>query len=431
MDVLQNCPGGAYLFEKLLLHILIVLFPIMFYNFMSDKNKKTFFGSSYVCGLLQGASAVLCMAFPLHIYGFDWDLRYVPMILSFLYAGPLAGGMVVAAILGCRIIIGGQTMIFGFAECLLSAVVPLLLARRFWTYNSTTRQLITAGAAAAVGLLSLLIVYLVMLVQRPVTPFDSGALWNLLIIGGIHIGGTWLASYMNEQTVERSMMRQKIQQAEKLNILHELAASVAHEIRNPLTVVKGFIQLIEERKGQQSEQYTQLILSELGRAESIINDYLNFAKPEMKKVELLPLARVVDETVLLLNAYAVQSGVSLRTELGEQITVLADKGQLKQALVNLLKNGIEATPTGGTVCVSISQANRMAQVIISDSGKGMSKDELGRLGTLFYTTKDKGTGLGTMVSMRIVDSMGGRISFSSTPGVGTKVIVSLPLNTNP
>lgn len=222
-------------------------------------------------------------------------------------------------------------------------------------------------------------------------------------------------------------MKEEILRAEKLNTLGELAASIAHEIRNPLTVVKGFLQLIQQEEHGKNYDYLSLVLNELGRAESIINDYLNFAKPKFEKLEKFQLKEVLSEVVILLDPLAVKQGVQLVRELDEsKFTLNTDRNQLKQALVNLIKNAIEATPEGGKVTIYFRPENDHATILISDTGKGMTHEQLSRIGTIFYTTKDKGTGLGTSVSLRIIDTMNGKVSYKSKPGVGTEVTMILP-----
>jgi two-component system sporulation sensor kinase B len=214
---------------------------------------------------------------------------------------------------------------------------------------------------------------------------------------------------------------------EKLNTLGELAASIAHEVRNPLTVVKGFLQLMEKDKKNHNDEYLSLILSELGRAETILNDYLNFAKPQLKKIEEFQLSEVIYDVIYLLNALAVKQGVLLNYQLQPNLYIETDRSKLKQALVNLIKNAIEATPQGGKVRVNLHTRNGQAYTVISDTGKGMTTEQLSRIGTVFYTTKDKGTGLGTTVSLRIIEKMNGRVTYKSEYGYGTDVTMILPI----
>jgi two-component system, sporulation sensor kinase B len=410
--------------EKLLLQILIVLSPVLLSYAIPDHKQK--WNSPIFCGLLQSTAAIACMIFLYSNYGLNWDLRYAPLLLAILYAGPVAGGMVIVSIIGMRLIIGGETVTFAIVGCLLTVIVPFLLRKKFWNVTSNKRVLITLLA----GAWSLILCYLSLSVYH----YLKGDIFkffinipDLLLFALIYMGTLALAAKLNEGLIERYKMRKEIQRAEKLNTLGELAASIAHEVRNPLTVVKGFLQLMQQEEEGKKHEYLSLVLSELGRAESIITDYLNFAKPQFEKMEEFLLRHVLLEVVMLLDPLAAKQGVQLERSFDESdFSLYTDRNQLKQALVNIIKNAIEATPEGGTVTINTQSNPQHASVYIVDTGKGMTPEQLSRIGTLFYTTKDKGTGLGTSVSLRIIETMKGKVSYDSKPGAGTKVTLTLP-----
>ncbi|MFS0779346.1 ATP-binding protein [Neobacillus sp. 3P2-tot-E-2] len=410
--------------EKLLLNLLITISPVLLYSVLTDNKRKL--DSPVVCGILQSIAALTCMIFSYANYGFSWDLRYVPLILAFLYAGPVAGGMVFTTIFTARIIMGGETVLFGLVNTFLIAIVPFLIMNRFWKFTPNKRVLLTT----IIGAWSLLVCFLSLTafhsVQGQSLTFNT-KIPDLLIVGIIDTIAVAIAAKLNEGLVEKSRMKQEIQRAEKLNTLGELAASIAHEVRNPLTVVKGFIQLIQQDEKGKNYDYLSLVLSELGRAEAIINDYLNFAKPQFEKLEEFPLIDVLSEVKMLLEPLALQQGVQLESSLESSAFYLrTDRNQLKQALVNLIKNAIEATPEGGIVTITYKLKDHHAYINITDTGKGMDHEQLARIGTLFYTTKDKGTGLGTSVSLRIIETMKGKVSYESKLGIGTEVTMILP-----
>jgi two-component system, sporulation sensor kinase B len=417
--------GGNYMLaEKLLLNMLITISPVLIYSVLADNKRKL--DSPVVCGLLQSMAALTCMIFSYANYGFSWDLRYVSLILAFLYAGPVAGGMVFTTIFTTRIIMGGETVLFGLVNTVLIAVVPFLILNRFWRFTPNKRVILTA----IIGAWSLLVCFLSLTAFHSVKGQSLTINTNipdLLIVGLIDTIAIAIAAKLNEGLVEKSRMKEEIQRAEKLNTLGELAASIAHEVRNPLTVVKGFLQLMQQDEKGKNYDYLSLVLSELGRAEAIINDYLNFAKPQFEKLEEFPLVHVLSEVKMLLEPFAVKQGVQLESSLDtSNFQLLTDRNQLKQALVNLIKNAIEATPEGGKVTLTYKLKDNHAYIYITDTGKGMDHDQLARLGTLFYTTKDKGTGLGTSVSLRIIETMKGKVSYESKLGIGTEVTMILP-----
>lgn len=238
------------------------------------------------------------------------------------------------------------------------------------------------------------------------------------------------ASMLLEINLERARMREEIQRAEKkLNTMGELAASVAHEIRNPLTVVKGFLQMMRPNENGSNQRYLAIALDELGRAEAIIGDYLNFfSKPKLERLERFAIADVLGGILLLLGPMASKNSIQLHSRLAADLYLYTDRNQLQQALVNLIKkNAIEASGEGSEIIVSLDEVEERGRIVIKDQGKGMSSEQLSRIGTLFFSTKEVGTGLGTAVAMRIVEAMNGKITYQSIEGIGTEVTVSLPL----
>lgn len=410
--------------EKLLLHVLLILMPIFIYRIFLEDRIRNFTLFGIIAG---GTTAFFCIIFPYQSNGLTWDLSYVPLILSILYGGPLAGGCVLGIILVMRtIILDGDFTIFIYIVTTLTAVLPMLLYKRFWKYSSSKRMI----TALLIGLWPPIVILSVMSIHfflhKHLYPTKQ-VLIVLFIISIVNVFGILLSSVLIEETIERNIMKKQIQQVEKLNTLGELAASIAHEVRNPLTVVKGFLQLMHKEEDDKKESYFPLVLSELGRAESIINDYLNFAKPQFEKVEEFKLNEVIYSILHLLDPLASKEGVRLIHNLVDESIIKTDRNQLKQALVNLVKNAIEATSTGGTVTINLSSDSEHVRILIADTGKGMDADQLARIGTLFYTTKDKGTGVGTTVSTRIIHAMNGTISYKSEVDIGTKVTIKIPI----
>lgn len=410
--------------EKLLLHVLIILAPVLIYSVLFENRRIG--KSPYILGLLYSAAAFLCLMFSHYDYGLFWDLRYVPLVLSIFYGGPISGLMVVATILITRTYLGGDALIFGYFSVILSATVPFAFIKIYGKLQKRKRIWVAILLGFWPELIQLSVLFTHQIVQNSGQRNDSELMWYVLIFGIIQMLGIGFAARLHEETIERKTMKGEIQRAEKLNTLGELAASIAHEVRNPLTVVKGFLQLMQKEEKGQNYQYLTLVLSELGRAESIINDYLNFAKPQFEKVELVQLALVISEVIMLLQSLGVKQGVNLDSELDYDISFKTDKDQFKQALVNLIKNAIEATPQGGLVTVNLNKDKENVYLMIRDTGKGMTKEQLSRIGTLFYTTKDKGTGLGTTVSLKIIEAMNGKVSYKSEPDVGTEILITFP-----
>ncbi|MFC0190228.1 ATP-binding protein [Fictibacillus aquaticus] len=411
--------------EKLLLQMLIVLAPVLFYSVLLEKSRWA--ESPYLSGILNGAAASLSLLFSFYEYGIYWDLRYIPLVLAVLYGGTKAGLIVFASLLLTRTYLGGDTLVYGYIAIFLALSVLLLVYRKFWKCTPDKRWKMAIVIGFWPVIVQLCILFAIVEEKQIIFPVTWYQLTMYCVLFGcIQIIGVGCAAILNESIIERSYMKIEIQRAEKLNTIGELAASIAHEVRNPLTVVKGFLQLMERDQTLNSKQYIPLVLSELGRAESIISDYLNFAKPEFRKMEKFNAADFLHDLALLLNPLALKNGVVIEEIYKKSVLLYTDKSQLKQALVNMVKNAIEATDQGGKVSIILEGSNAEAFITIKDTGKGMSEEQLERIGTLFYTTKDKGTGLGTVVSLRIIESMNGTVQYDSKKGKGTVVTVTLP-----
>ncbi|MCM3719928.1 ATP-binding protein [Fictibacillus phosphorivorans] len=410
--------------EKLLLHVLIVIAPVLSYSFLFESKKIG--KSPYFLGVLYGVSASLCMYFAYMDSGLYWDLRYVPLVLSIFYGGPISGIITLTALLATRTAMDGETLYLAYISAFVACIVPFMLYKYFWRFAPRKRIYISilAGLWPAIVQLLILVTYLYM--NGKTIKVDQEIYLYIAVFGIIQILAVVFGSILNEAVIERNLMKDEIRRSEKQHTLGELAASIAHEVRNPLTVVKGFLQLMEG-EDERHKHYYPLILSELSRAESIISDYLNFAKPEFKKIETFSIAELVTELSILLNPYALKDGITLSHSIATDVKITTDRNQLKQALINILKNAVEATPKEGRVSIKLVPDGEQVKVIVRDTGKGMSKEQLSRIGSLFFSTKQQGTGLGTMVSIRIIESMGGKVEYTSKIGKGTKVSVSLPL----
>ncbi|WP_152667744.1 ATP-binding protein [Aneurinibacillus tyrosinisolvens] len=238
----------------------------------------------------------------------------------------------------------------------------------------------------------------------------------------------WFAVYLIENMKKNMELQREINRTEKLHVMGELAAAVAHEIRNPMTVVRGFMQLLHQEQIEEHKKrmYTELMIGELDRAEEIINDYLTFAKPEAKHREEIDAGVEVQNAVNVMSSYALLRNVETITGIDHGLFVYLEPSKFRQCLVNLIKNGIEAMPDGGGLQVYAYRRGDSIVVDIIDEGIGMSPEEVSRLGSPFYSTKEKGTGLGLMVCYRIIELFNGKIHVRSEQGKGTAFSILLP-----
>ncbi|OIK14171.1 PAS domain-containing sensor histidine kinase [Bacillus sp. MUM 116] len=222
---------------------------------------------------------------------------------------------------------------------------------------------------------------------------------------------------------------ERLRRTEKLSVVGELSASVAHEIRNPLTSLKGFVQLLQ-MEDQKHQLYHQIMLDELDRINHIVGELLLLAKPQVLKFTKADIQKIMFDCISLLNTEASLYNVQIESAFTEEETLMeCEPNQLKQLFINIVKNAIEASQNGGTVWVSIEKTKQdQVTIKVRDNGCGITKERLAKIGEPFYSSKEKGTGLGLTVSFKIVQSHKGTITFESQKNEGTLVTIVLPSN---
>ncbi|TCP59115.1 two-component system sporulation sensor kinase A [Tumebacillus sp. BK434] len=226
---------------------------------------------------------------------------------------------------------------------------------------------------------------------------------------------------------ERERTEELLRKSDKLSVVGELAAGVAHEIRNPLTAIKGFIQLLQ-MGGDNKAHYYEIMMSELDRIEFIIHEFLVLAKPQAVRYQKKDMRALLHTIAALLDTQAILNNVVIRMDAEDDIPLIeCEENRLKQVFINVMKNAIEAMPSGGELLIEVQKAPEgMVLLRFTDTGCGIPESRIPKLGEPFYTTKEKGTGLGLMVSYKIIEEHAGTIAVSSVIDEGTVVEILLP-----
>ncbi|MEH7239170.1 HAMP domain-containing sensor histidine kinase [Bacillus sp. JJ1562] len=233
----------------------------------------------------------------------------------------------------------------------------------------------------------------------------------------------------NGRMEKQKLYYEQIQQSERLKISGQLAAAVAHEIRNPLTVVKGFLQLFEQESSNSPDRkgYVTLMIDELNSAEQVISQFLSLAKPiKNRETEIVDVKVILKSVTDLLYSYGLLHENRIELKVTGECNISANNIELKQVLINIIKNAIEASNVGDLVLVTAGKEKKFVVIKVIDYGRGMSEEEVDSLGTPFYSLKSKGTGLGMMISFNIIEKYNGTIHFQTTEGHGTTVIIRFP-----
>ncbi|MBS4189990.1 PAS domain S-box protein [Bacillus sp. FJAT-49705] len=235
------------------------------------------------------------------------------------------------------------------------------------------------------------------------------------------------AVHVNIRDISVSKKAQELMiNSEKLTIAGQLAAGIAHEVRNPLTAIKGFFQMME-KDVMENKLYFDVIGSEINRIEVILNELLLLAKPQEAKFEFKNIEVILNHVLTLLESQTNLNNIQIIKNIEPSIPLIkCDENQLKQVFINFLKNSIEAMPRGGMIHIDVLQQSASSILIrIVDQGSGIPEHLLNRVGEPFFTTKEKGTGLGLMICKNIIEEHQGKIKIASSPS-GTRIEIHFP-----
>lgn len=360
------------------------------------------------------------MSFPVRFAeGYIYDFRIIPFIISFVYGGTIPGLVTGIILLVYRFIISGDGFYVVLVNYSITCLVLILMKKKLESFQKKNKLLFISTVFWANTFIVMLTLF---------SKNQSSQISFMLFFYTI----TWICMMMVvfviENVNQQMVIREKLQRDEKLNVVSQLAASVAHEVRNPLTSVRGFLQLISDDNNLQEAQrsYIKIALNELDHAQSIINDYLSLAKPNTEEMISINISEEVMKTVGLMKSYSNIQNTTIKTDIQDSLYIKGNKGEIKQVLVNIIKNGIESMGTGGILVVRSFEKEGVIFIKITDSGKGMTKQQLKNLGTPFYTTKEKGTGVGLTISFQLVHAMKGKITVESQPEKGTTFTIQFP-----
>ncbi|PFV80091.1 PAS domain-containing sensor histidine kinase [Bacillus sp. AFS059628] len=236
---------------------------------------------------------------------------------------------------------------------------------------------------------------------------------------------------ISRDITERLKTEELLRKSEKLAVVGQLATAMAHEINNPLTAMKGFIQLLKSTENENNQGYINIVSSEIERIESITNEFMTVAKPQVIKIQLNDISVLMDQVLMLLQPQAMMNNIKIRIDLNPGIPLISCEGnQLKQVFVNILKNAIESMPMGGEILIQLNILdNNQLSIRFIDQGCGIPKERIPYLGEPFYSIKEEGIGLGLMICYKIIETHQGKVFIESEVNKGTTVEVTLPICT--
>lgn len=371
-------------------------------------------------GLLGSLGALFCMFYPIETLGeTHFDLRMIAILIITMYGGWFSGLIVLLFSTVFRYFIGGEFLLIGIFVSFAAYVMAIVYRGLF--IKSKSRL----GLGTLV-VLSYFLIYITIILLN--VHFLHLCFYLTYFIAFFF---TYIALiFVIEKLIKINKQFEEMVYLDKLTMIGQLTASIAHEIRNPLSTVRGFIQFLsKDTKDEELKRFSPLILEELDRTNSIITNYLNVSKPEKYHLSDIPIHEVIHDCVQLMRPFASYSNVTIEFDTVEPKYIRGDDQHLKQAIMNIIKNGIESIDHQGTIKITVDTDtyNNVVEIIIKDNGRGMSPAQLKQIGLPFYTTKSKGTGLGSMVTHKIIHEMNGHIEYDSDITNGTTVKITFPL----
>jgi signal transduction histidine kinase len=235
---------------------------------------------------------------------------------------------------------------------------------------------------------------------------------------------------LQQQSEHILAVEEQLRRAEKLSTLGEMAAVLAHEIRNPLGSIRGTAEILKDDypAGSPKQEFIEIQIKETERLNNVVEDFLRMARQQPLVMSSCSIVEELETIVKLTENQAKLTGISITTTFQERnIIVKADGEKLRQAFLNIMINAIQATPENGSVKIEAGRNQTGCEIIFIDSGAGVDIQTLERIYEPFFTTKHNGTGLGLSITRKIIEGHGGTISIENLPDEGTKVTVKLPL----
>jgi PAS domain S-box-containing protein len=257
-----------------------------------------------------------------------------------------------------------------------------------------------------------------------------------------NMGGTFLTSSspifdMNGEFIgsvhvvrditELKNLQRKLAMSHKMASLGEVAAKVAHEIRNPLVSVGGFAKRLEKKLDGNLKEYATIIVKEVNRLEDILTEILGFVKEVRLSMETVDLNSLVEEVITLMGSDIEEKGISLSKDFGPPAQVFVDTNRVKEAVLNIVSNAVQSLPGAGAIYIRTYIKDKHAVIEIRDTGRGIPVDDQPFIFNPFFTTKPSGTGLGLAITHRIIQEHNGNIEVESSPDEGSVFRVYIPL----
>lgn len=306
-------------------------------------------------------------------------------------------------------------------EYLLYFIIYLYISK----YKSKSTNYINIFVAIKIFMISFIIFYII----NPNGSIISNLIY-LIITSTLFIAFTYLSLFLFEKGEDITNLYSIMKESKKDKLLFESLSKLTHELKNPISVCKGYLEIIDKNGYQKAPKYLPIISSEIERSLSVINDFSSLGKLKELNKEEVDLQVLLEEIITILNPLFKKYNANIYLNVKQDIYLSLDYLRMKQVFVNILKNALEARKEEEplNVLIEVKKSLKAIKITIKDNGIGMDKNTLDKITEIFYTTKANGNGLGVVLSKEIIEMHHGTINYKSQKEKGTTVTITLPCN---
>lgn len=406
------------IFENIILNLILIVFPLLVYLVLvcyqdeATKQRKklllniALFTSLYLClkfGITENNNKILLFC-------------NIPIVIAYMKKETYSGIILsLINILYCYLVY--DTLYIIAIIKYASYLILYLCARK--------RKLSANGFILSIAVLQGFFLSFEYFFREINISIDDFILLLLLVF--VYYFVTFSILYIFKVTEKIESLNSTIKLLEKDKVIKDALFKLTHEIKNPLAVCKGYLEMINLDNKEKSKKYLSIINQEINRSLNIISDFVEYNKIKIVKEEIdlsLLLEDVYDSFKILVNANNIK--LKYKDKYDKDMYIKGDYERLKQVIINLLKNSLESIEEKGKIEIYSNICKNYIEIVVEDTGKGMSREEMSKLTEMFYTTKENGTGLGVALSNEIVKAHNGKLIYESELNKGTKAIVRLP-----
>lgn len=412
--------------ETLLLNVLLLTLIFLFIPLLVERNPIliSYQKKKWLHIILAALAIIISMLFPINFGdSIIFDLRMVALIVGGLYGGISGSLFLLAITIISRFVIGVNTGAFSNIITSTIVVLFLVIVTNYFNQVPMKKKLIIGSIFSFFTGVWVIIVHSAFL--HVLFPNGFLSLYLLLLIGT-----STVIIYVTEIIREMSFLHKRVVKAEKMEVVSHLASSISHEVRNPLAVVRGFLQMMgqNELPEEKRKEFISICIGEIDRANDIIRNYLTFAKPTPDRIEILDIKQELKKAIGIITPLANMNSIIIETDIENSYFIKGDQQLIQQCLLNITKNCIEAMPESGKLFIKTIVESDQLIIEIKDTGVGMTEEQLSRIGEPYFTTKGReGTGLGMLSVMKIIEMFNGQLNVSSKINEGTTFRIVFPL----